>query len=75
MIQKNVIPIRGAGTDWSGDKEKTQLRENQFHTRLLIENELEGAPDFDKYVSFLCLPKIKKAARTTKRSKGAKSKK
>ena len=75
MVRKNVIPLRGVGTDWSGDKENEQLKENQFHARLLIENELEGCPDFNKYASFLCLSKTKKAARTTKRSKGTKSKK
>lgn len=75
MVRKNIIPLRGVGADWSGDKEKEQLRENQFHARLLIENQLEGSPDFDKYASFLCLPKAEKAARTTKRSKGTKSKK
>jgi hypothetical protein len=75
MIRKNIVPLRGVGVDWSGDKEKEQLRENQYHARLLIENQLQGCPEFDEYASFLCLPNTEKVTRTMKRSKGAKNKK
>jgi hypothetical protein len=70
MVRKNIIPLRGVGEDWSGDKEKEQLRKNQFYARLFIENQLMGTPDFNKYASFLCLSKAKKATKTAKRRKG-----
>jgi hypothetical protein len=75
MVGNIIIPLRGVGEDWSGDKEREQLRKNQFYARLFIENQLEGSPDFNKYASFLCLPKEKKATKTMKPRKGTKSKK
>jgi hypothetical protein len=75
MVRKNIVPLRGVGVDWSGDKEKEQLRENQYHARLLIENQLQGSPEFDEYATFLCLPNTKKVTRMMKHSKGTKNKK
>jgi hypothetical protein len=66
MVRKNIIPLRGVGEDWSGDKEKEQLKISQIYARLFIENQLIGSPDFNEYESFLCLPK-RKATKTTKR--------
>lgn len=75
MARQNIIPLRGVGEDWSGDKEKEQLRKNQIYARLFIENQLMGTPNFNEYESFLCLPNSKKTTKTTKGRKGTKSKK
>ena len=75
MVRQNIIPLRGVGEDWTGDKEEEQLKKNQFYARLFIENQLLGSPNFNEYESFLCSPKAKKATKTTKRRKGPKSRK
>lgn len=75
MVRENLIPLRGIEEDWSGDNEKEQLRKSQMYARLLIENQLLGSPDFNKYESFLCLPKPKKGPKRTKHHKGTSSRK
>ena len=44
MVRQNIIPLRGVGEDWSGDKEKEQLRKNQLYARLFMENQTPGMP-------------------------------
>jgi hypothetical protein len=75
MVRRNIIPLRGVGEDWSGDKEKEQLRKNQDFARLFMEEQLVGSPDFNEFSSFLCLSKGKKATKKMKRRNGTKSKK
>ena len=70
MVRQNIIPLRGVGEDWSGDKEKEQLSKNQKYARLFMENQILGCPDFNEHASFLCLSKPKKVTKKTKHRKG-----
>jgi hypothetical protein len=75
MFRENIIPLRGVGVDWSGDKEKERLRDHEKYARDFMEFQLVGSPDFNEFASFLCLRKAKKATEATKHRERLKSKK